>query len=226
MRLFLRSIMFVLTAALPTAVSVPGFTVSVPGLTIALSDYDGAAATTATPGTRPDAGDSTIRIADQWSIDSPTLAPSSVEVQLGLALDLVAPGSAGVYRLPVSGDAARHVVFDRVEAAVLRHGGQAVENDYMFPTRRAARQAASEISGDLGSATEAIRASDFPGGPRWMENSDQVIGRSSADGLTGWRDDFLSHTFRDGMQLGPHVNVWASGIDSSLPHLFYPGAMG
>jgi len=157
---------------------------------------------------------------------SQRMAESPHRTGIRSAASLVAPGSAGVYRLPVSGGAARHVVFDRVEAAVLRHGGEAVENGYMFPTRRAARQAASEISGDLGSATEAIRASDFRGGPRWMENSDQVIGRSSADGLTGWRDDFLGHTFRDGMQLGPHVNVWASGIDSSLPHLFYPGAMG
>jgi hypothetical protein len=57
-----------------------------------------------------------------------------------------------------------------------------------------------------------------------MKNSDMVIGRQSASGAAGWRDDFLGHTFPGGSGLGPHVNIWTEGLDAELPHLFYPGA--
>jgi hypothetical protein len=63
-----------------------------------------------------------------------------------------------------------------------RHGGEATEQGFQFPTRRAARQAASEMVGDMGSATRAIRANEFRGGPYWMRNSNMKIGRESLDG--------------------------------------------
>jgi RHS repeat-associated protein len=107
-----------------------------------------------------------------------------------------------------------------VAQVAARHGGQPVDQGYKFPTRRAARQAASEIAGDLGSRPRAIRASDFRGGPYWMKGSSMVIGRESFDGSSGWRDDFLGHTFGDGVTMGPHVNIWGPGINDGI-HLFY-----
>jgi RHS repeat-associated protein len=101
-----------------------------------------------------------------------------------------------------------------------RHGGVPVSQGFAFPTRRSARQAASEMVGDLGSQAQPIRASDFRGGPYWMKDSTQVIGRQNVSGTAGWRDDFLGHTFPDGASMGPHVNVWGPGIDSGV-HLFY-----
>jgi hypothetical protein len=74
--------------------------------------------------------------------------------------------------------------------------------------------------GDMGSATRAIRASEFRGGPFWMRNSNRKIGRESADGTSGYRDDFLGHEFPDGKTMGPHVNVWAPHLPDGL-HLFY-----
>jgi hypothetical protein len=53
-----------------------------------------------------------------------------------------------------------------------------------------------------------------------MRDSDRVIGRESADGAVGWRDDFLGHKFGDGVEMGPHVNVWAPHLPDGL-HLFY-----
>lgn len=76
------------------------------------------------------------------------------------------------------------------------------------------------MAGDMGSDTRAIRASEFRGGPFWMRDSDRVIGRESADGAVGWRDDFLGHKFGDGVEMGPHVNVWAPHLPDGL-HLFY-----
>jgi hypothetical protein len=94
--------------------------------------------------------------------------------------------------------------------AVERNGGVEVDGGFKFPNRRAARQATSEMAGDLGSDAQAIRARDFRGGPYWMKDSDMVIGRQSADGKVGWRNDFLGHDFGDSSP-GPHVNIWDRG---------------
>jgi hypothetical protein len=58
-----------------------------------------------------------------------------------------------------------------------------------------------------------IRLSEFEGGPWWTRNSNRVIGRQSADGMVGWRDDFLGHP-RFGA--GPHVNVWGQAKSSFI----------
>ncbi|RJQ70247.1 RHS repeat protein [Pseudonocardiaceae bacterium YIM PH 21723] len=111
----------------------------------------------------------------------------------------------------------------RMAAAVARHGGEAVEQGFMFPSRRAARQAASEMVGNLGSAARAIRASDFRGGPRGWATSNRVIGREQLDeagmSVAGWRDDVLGHQFGD-HTIGPHVNIWGDGLNHKV-HLFY-----
>lgn len=59
-----------------------------------------------------------------------------------------------------------------------------------------------------------IRFRDFRGGPRWMRDSDQVMGRKTIDDLKGWRDDFLGHSFNP----APHVNAWVDGVEF---HLYY-----
>ena len=82
-----------------------------------------------------------------------------------------------------------------------RYGGEAVEGGFQFRTHRTARQAASEMVGDTGSATRTIGASEFRGGPFWMRNSNRTIGRESADGTRGYRDGILESLI--GRQWGP-----------------------
>ena len=131
-----------------------------------------------------------------------------------------------VYNLEVEGDheylvgeagvrAHNQSACTRLDAAVRRHGGVRTPDGARFPTRRAARQAASEVAGDLGSNPNAIRRPDFRGGPRTWRNSKGKIGVESSDRTRGWRDDSLGHP-RFGA--GPHVSVWAEGQDF---HLWY-----
>ncbi len=106
---------------------------------------------------------------------------------------------------------------EQARTSAARHGGvEIAEGRFRFPTRKAARQAASEIAGDLGQGARPIRLSEFRGGPPSTRNSKRVIGSQSADGKVGWRDDFLGHP-RFGV--GPHVNVWGPG--GIKFHLFY-----
>lgn len=119
-----------------------------------------------------------------------------------------ATNSAG---LPRSGGAARNPVYDRLESAVNRNGGTLTSDGASFQGRpTAARQAASEVAGDLGSKPIVIRKSDYNGAPKAWEQSSQVIGKMSADRSSGWRDDMIGHA-RFGA--GPHVNAWSSGIN-------------
>jgi hypothetical protein len=125
---------------------------------------------------------------------------------------------AHVYQVTAAGVLVHNDCVGRANAAAQRNGGTAgsTEGHYNFPNRRAAVQAASEIAGNLGRGAQAIRLKDFRGAPWNLENSNQVIGRISADGLTGWRDDFLGHA---NLGMGPHVNTWVDGI---MFHLWYP----
>jgi RHS repeat-associated protein len=113
----------------------------------------------------------------------------------------------------------------RLGNAVGRFGGVphtsgAGATGYMFPTRRAARGAASEYVGDLGYGAQAVRMRDFYG-DQWMR-PDGVIGRRSESGNAGWRDDRMGHKFGDDV-VEPHVNVSGPGIDRKN-HFFYPGS--
>jgi hypothetical protein len=100
---------------------------------------------------------------------------------------------------------------EQARLVAARHGGlEIAEGRFQFLTRRAARQAASEIAGDLGPGASAIRLKEFRGGPWWGKNSKRVIGRQSSDGAIGWRDDFLGHPGNE-WDPGPHVNVWGPG---------------
>jgi hypothetical protein len=132
-------------------------------------------------------------------------------------------------RLPRSLGAARHPFFARLEAVVERYGARKATGGYLFPSRRAAREAASEILGELGGSPKVMRLRDYEGLPerfqalaRKRKSSllDSVIGQQRLDGSAGWRDDFLGHVFEDST-LGPHVNIWDTrlGVEE---HLFYP----
>jgi RHS repeat-associated protein len=99
-----------------------------------------------------------------------------------------------------------------------RYGATETEGGFLFSTRRSARQAASELAGDLGSSPLAIRASDWRNVTWPWNNSNRVIGRQKFDFSTGWRDDFLGHPR---LNMGPHVNVWRDNVTF---HFFYPGA--
>ena len=136
----------------------------------------------------------------------------------GLFLGLVPGGKAllkGEKALGLGADLAKAAT--SLEKVVARNGGEIVEGGAKFGTRRSARQAASEMAGNLGSNAQAIRMREFKQSnvPWGLKDSDRVIGRRSSDGLTGWRDDFLGHPRLD---MGPHVNVWTT--DQKL-HFFY-----
>jgi RHS repeat-associated protein len=106
------------------------------------------------------------------------------------------------------------------ESIIKRHGGVAAgENRYKMPNRRAARQAASEIAGNLGSEPRRIKKSDFRGGPSSWKNSQDKIGMQNKSETSGWRDDSPGHPT---LGAGPHVNAWNNekGITSNL-HLDY-----
>jgi hypothetical protein len=66
---------------------------------------------------------------------------------------------------------------------VKKYGGAAVDQGFKFPNHRAARQAASEIVGNLGSETKAIRARDWTGGP-YLDA--RVPMNQLAGGTTSW----------------------------------------
>lgn len=117
------------------------------------------------------------------------------------------------------------------EGIIQKHGGKKIsEGHYKFPNRRSARQAASEIAGDLGSEAVTIRKKDFRGGPRGWESSNAKIGKQKPDKSAGWRDDSPGHDFRkknsrgelEGENIGPHVNAWNKdkGVNDNL-HLLY-----
>ncbi|HVI43355.1 MAG TPA: DUF6531 domain-containing protein [Chitinophaga sp.] len=108
------------------------------------------------------------------------------------------------------------------EKIIGKHGGiKLSDGHYTFPNRRAARQAASEIAGDLGSNPTVIRKKDFRGGPRGWEKSEGRIGVQKSDKSAGWRDDSPGHDFGN-EKIPPHVNAWNEdkGVFSNL-HLIY-----
>jgi hypothetical protein len=88
-----------------------------------------------------------------------------------------------------------------------------------MPNRRAARQAASEIAGNLSSNPSIVRKPDFRGGPASWEASKARIGVKNENNTSGWRDDELGHA---NFGAGPHVNAWNNekGIFDNL-HLDY-----
>lgn len=126
-----------------------------------------------------------------------------------------APASSSSNGLPRSGGASRNPAYDRLESAAQRNGGVITSDGASFPSRQAARQAASEVAGDLGSTPKVTTRGDYRDGPTSWKDSDVPIGKSNREGTTGWRDDSPGHSFDP----RPHVNVKINGLNF---HLWYP----
>ncbi len=118
---------------------------------------------------------------------------------------------------------------------VQRFGGVAhpsgLPGHWTMPSRTAARQAASELVGDLGprAVRQPVRMSELRGTsgdlPFWTQTNNTVIGARtpSAPGRPqrGWRDDLFGES-----RLGqaPHINAESPAIGNQ--HLFYPSTRG
>ncbi|WP_284285653.1 RHS repeat-associated core domain-containing protein, partial [Marinibactrum halimedae] len=118
---------------------------------------------------------------------------------------------------------------NRVADAVARHGGVEVEGGYAFPSKKAAKQAASEILGDMGSDPD-ILTMDTYGEINGLNNPYRDKKKVKQYGLVNQsqtkriRDDFMGHpAFGENR---PHFNVegWKSsgGKPDVNVHLFYP----
>ncbi|WMJ71871.1 RHS repeat-associated core domain-containing protein [Cytophagaceae bacterium ABcell3] len=108
------------------------------------------------------------------------------------------------------------------EEIIGKHGGfKLKDGHYQMPNRRAARQAASEIAGNLGNNPIRVTKGDFRGGPRTWKDNPTKIGQYSQDKSSGWRDDVLGHDFGSD-KIGSHVNAWNNekGVFDNL-HLLY-----
>ena len=109
------------------------------------------------------------------------------------------------------------------ETIIGKHGGKKLaDGHYQMPNRRRARQAASEIAGNMGNNPTMITKADFRGGPQSWRGNSTKIGQQSSKKSSGWRDDSLGHDFGSGNTIGPHVNAWnkAKGVFDNL-HLLY-----
>ena len=115
-----------------------------------------------------------------------------------------------------------------IEQIIKKYGGKHIVSDYYeMPSRVAAKQAASEIAGNLTSKVHSIRKRDFRGGPKSWKDSMGVIGKDSGgdNPCSGWRDDSLGHIFKDDKkghtEIPAHFNAWnkSAGIDNV--HLLY-----
>ena len=120
---------------------------------------------------------------------------------------------------------------NRVAGAVARHGGVEVEGGYAFPSKKAAKKAASEILGDMGSNPRSLtmdRYGEINGlnNPYRDKKKLKQYGLQNESGTKRMRDDFLGHPKFD--ENRPHFNVegWSSSGAEGKPdvnvHLFYP----
>ena len=103
-------------------------------------------------------------------------------------------------------------------------GKQVGENRYQFNSRRKAKQAASEISANLGSDPRTIRRSEYREATSTYQqkNSNRVIGKHSFDGSAGYHDHSLGHSQFN--ETRPHFNAWSSSTGTTPNknvHLFY-----
>jgi hypothetical protein len=100
--------------------------------------------------------------------------------------------------MPQSLSAACHSVYDRVEKVVHKYGGQLLEEEghTVFSNRPSARQAASEIAGNLGGNPKTISLKQYDATDKkwWYGNSNKVISKERLNPHTRvpisyWRDD-------------------------------------
>ena len=120
-----------------------------------------------------------------------------------------------------------------VDSIAGKHGGKKIgDHRYQFEgpgAKRRAKQASSEIAGDLGSNPTIVRRKDYtdPMNTFHAKNSNRVIGKHSsatdANGkpLAGYHDHEIGHSR---FNAPPHFNAWSESTGTgytSNAHLFY-----
>ncbi|WP_045612982.1 RHS repeat-associated core domain-containing protein, partial [Vibrio vulnificus] len=112
---------------------------------------------------------------------------------------------------------------ERVRHIAEKHGGKKLDDGgYKMPNKRAAKNAASEIAGDLGSDASKVRRKDYTdiSNTHKQNRSERVIGKISADKSSGYYDHSIGHHF----DRRPHLNVWSKRFGATAKnnfHLYY-----
>lgn len=109
-----------------------------------------------------------------------------------------------------------------VDEIAKKHDGEPTDGGYKFPSKKKAKKAASEISGDLGSEVKKVRRKDYKDKRNTYKDkeSNRVIGKESADKKAGYRDDSIGHEFDE----RPHINAWSESTGTTKrknAHLYY-----
>lgn len=117
-----------------------------------------------------------------------------------------------------------------VDEIAKKYGGKKVgDNRYEFPNKKSAKQAAAEISGDLGSNPETIRRKDYTDENNTYKdnNSNRKIGKHSSNldqngkPRSGYHDHEIGHS-RFGAPR--HFNAWSESTGTHYTdnvHLYY-----
>ena len=111
----------------------------------------------------------------------------------------------------------------RVQHIIEKYGGKKREDGgFDMPNKKSAKQAASEISGDLGSLPQKVRRKDYSDelNDFYDKKSDRVIGKISSDKKAGYYDHSIGHRF----DRRPHINVWSDKYGATAKdnfHLYY-----
>ncbi len=113
-----------------------------------------------------------------------------------------------------------------------KYGGKKIgPNRYQFSNKKTAKQAASEIAGDLGSDARKIPRSEYRDSKNTyqQEMSNRVIGKHSRQldennkPIAGYHDHSIGHSgFGDDR---PHFNAWSQSTgtkENDNVHLYYP----
>ena len=121
-----------------------------------------------------------------------------------------------------------------VDDIAAKYGGTRIDGDsnpnaFMFPSKRSAKQAASEIAGNLGSSpTKVLQSSYRESKLSWFAaKSKKIIGKHSnqldefGNPSAGFHDHFLGHSAFN--EPRAHINAWGRfGDFKDNIHLFYP----
>ena len=140
------------------------------------------------------------------------------------------PNGIDVYNFEVAGTNCYYVIANT--SPVLVHNGKCIDYDgilgrnggthrvgtydYDFPSHRAAKQAASEMAGNLGRDAVRLSKKEYKVLPKHVRELPQVQNRygiRSADGKIEIRYDYLGHGNKP-----KHINVVVNGINH---HLYY-----
>ena len=111
----------------------------------------------------------------------------------------------------------------KVQHIAEKYGGVKLEDGgFQMPNRKAAKQAASEIAGNMGSDPVKVRRKDYSDvdNTYQQKQSNRVIGKKSQDGSTGYYDHSMGHHF----DRRPHLNVWSDKYGATAKdnfHLYY-----